>query len=59
MNLKKQRTIVNIVLGVIALLYLGMASAEGPGSIARLSYIGGQVTFSPAGTNKWIVVSAL
>ena len=54
MNTQKHRTLVNLGLGVITLLYLNIANAQGPGNIARLSYISGPVTFSPAGTNQWV-----
>jgi hypothetical protein len=39
------------------LAFSGWASADPPSRVARLGYIGGEVTFSPAGEDDWIEAS--
>ena len=46
-----------IFLASAAALLSGVARADPPSSIARLSYIGGAVSFSPAGENDWVSAS--
>jgi hypothetical protein len=43
-----------LVIGVAALSFGGLASADPPSRVARLGYIGGAVSFSPAGENDWV-----
>ena len=47
------RRMVLIVTGVIALTLSGLAAAEPPSRAARLGYISGTVSFSPAGESDW------
>ena len=42
------------VAGVAVLAFSGWASADPPSRVARLGYITGAVSFSPAGENDWV-----
>ncbi len=43
-----------LLLGVSALVLTGWASADPPSRVARLGYMAGAVSFSPAGENDWV-----
>lgn len=43
-----------LVTGVAALVFSGWASADPPSRVARLGYINGSVSFSPAGEEDWV-----
>ena len=43
-----------LVLGVATLALCGSANADPPGRVARLGYITGTVSFSPAGEDEWV-----
>ncbi len=43
-----------IAIGVAALAFSGWASADPPSRVARLGYMTGAVSFSPAGENDWV-----
>src|SRR3990172_5304315 len=45
---------VAVVLGVTALAFSGLAMADPPSRVARLGYLDGAVSFSPAGENDWV-----
>ena len=45
------------VAGVAALAFGGSASADPPSRVARLGYMSGAVSFSPAGENDWVRAS--
>ncbi len=45
---------VAIVLGITALAFSGLAMADPPSRVARLGYLNGAVSFSPAGENDWV-----
>jgi hypothetical protein len=51
------RMMMRLLLGVAALALAGWASADPPSRIARLSYISGAVSFSPAGDNDWVLAT--
>ena len=42
-----------IAIGVAALAVSGLASADPPSRVARLGYMTGEISFSPAGENDW------
>ena len=42
-----------VAVGVTALLLCGAAFADPPGRVARLTQMGGTITFSPAGEDDW------
>ena len=46
-----------LLLGVTALVLAGWASADPPTRVARLGYISGAVSFSPAGENEWVLAT--
>ena len=46
--------LVALILGVVALALTGWAMADPPTRVARLGYISGEVSFSPAGENEWV-----
>jgi len=46
--------ILALLLGVTALVVAGWASADPPARVARLGYISGAVSFSPAGEDEWV-----
>jgi len=43
-----------LLCGAIVLVWSGWASADPPSRVARLSYISGAVSFSPAGEDDWV-----
>ena len=43
-----------LALGVATLALAGGAMADPPARVARLGYISGAVSFSPAGENEWV-----
>jgi hypothetical protein len=43
-----------LLCGAAALLWAGWASADPPARVARLGYISGAVSFSPAGDDNWV-----
>ena len=49
--------IMALLLGVAALAWAGWASADPPTRVARLGYISGAVSFSPAGENEWVLAT--
>ena len=49
--------IMALLLGVAALAWAGWASADPPTRVARLGYISGAVSFSPAGENDWVLAT--
>ncbi len=42
------------MIGIIALAFSGWASADPPSRVARLGYVSGAVSFSPAGEDDWV-----
>jgi hypothetical protein len=49
-----QTRIVTLCLGLAAFAFAGWANADPPVRVARLGYIGGAVSFSPAGETGWV-----
>lgn len=49
--------IIVLLLGVAALLLAGTASADPPARVARLGYASGDVSFSPAGEDGWLLAA--
>ncbi|OGA53416.1 MAG: hypothetical protein A3F74_05760 [Betaproteobacteria bacterium RIFCSPLOWO2_12_FULL_62_58] len=49
--------IMALLLGVAALAWAGWASADPPTRVARLGYISGAVSFSPAGEDDWVLAT--
>ena len=47
----------SLLLVVTGALFAGVARADPPSSIARLSYVSGAVSFSPAGEDEWVSAS--
>ena len=43
-----------LVVGVTVLAFGGWASADPPSRVARLGYLSGAVSFSPAGEDDWV-----
>ena len=43
-----------LVIGIFALAFSGWASADPPSRVARLGYVSGAVSFSPAGEDDWV-----
>ena len=41
------------VIGIAVLAFSGWASADPPSRVARLGYVTGEISFSPAGENDW------
>ena len=50
----RHNRIIALFLGVAVFAFAGWASADPPARVARLGYIGGAVSFSPAGENAWV-----
>ena len=48
---------VALVAGVAVLAFSGFASADPPSRVARLGYMAGAVSFSPAGESDWVQAS--
>ncbi len=46
--------LVRVVAAALALTLAGFAIADPPMRVARLGYLSGEVTFSPAGENDWV-----
>ena len=46
--------IVRLIAAALALSWIGLAMADPPMRVARLGYLSGTVTFSPAGENDWV-----
>ena len=46
-----------VLAGVAILLFSGFASADPPSRVARLGYMSGAVSFSPAGQDEWVQAS--
>src|SRR5512143_1207739 len=44
-----------LVAGVAVLVFAGLASADPPSRVARLGYMTGAISFSPAGENDWVL----
>lgn len=42
------------IVGMVLLTFTGWASADPPSRVARLGYLSGTVSFSPAGENDWV-----
>ena len=57
MNMQTLRRPAALLLGCLTLMWSGLASAEPPSRAARLGYISGTVSFSPAssptGCRRW------
>jgi hypothetical protein len=49
-----RRRAVGFMAGVAVLAFSGLASADPPSRVARLGYMSGAVSFSPAGENDWV-----
>ena len=43
-----------LVVGITVLAFSGWASADPPSRVARLGYVSGAVSFSPAGEDDWV-----
>ena len=43
-----------LVAGVAIVAFSGWVSADPPSRVARLGYMSGEVSFSPAGENDWV-----
>jgi hypothetical protein len=55
MHMKRLRhTALTLLVGVTVLAFSGWASADPPSCIARLGYLSGTVSFSPAGEDDWV-----
>ncbi|HEX7270756.1 MAG TPA: DUF6600 domain-containing protein, partial [Casimicrobiaceae bacterium] len=52
-NLQQWRNGMMTAVGAMALLFCGAALADPPGRVARLTQMGGTITFSPAGEDDW------
>jgi hypothetical protein len=46
-----------LLIGAAALLFSGWAAADPPSRVARLGYISGAISFSPAGEDDWVRAS--
>ena len=46
--------IARVVAAALTLTLAGLALADPPARVARLGYLSGGVTFSPAGENDWV-----
>ena len=46
--------IIALLFGAATLIFAGWASADPPARVARLGYISGAVSFSPAGEDDWV-----
>ena len=42
------------ILGIVGLVLAGVAQADPPSRVARVGYVNGMVSFSPAGENDWV-----
>ena len=42
------------ILGIVGLALSGIAQADPPSRVARVGYVNGMVSFSPAGENDWV-----
>ena len=54
MNMQTLRRPAVLLLGCLTLMWSGLASAEPPSRAARLGYISGTVSFSPAAQPDWV-----
>ena len=54
MNMQTLRRPAALLLGCLTLMWSGLASAEPPSRAARLGYISGTVSFSPASQPDWV-----
>jgi hypothetical protein len=52
-NSLRQRALA-LVVGITVLAFSGWASADPPSRVARLGYVSGAVSFSPAGEHDWV-----
>jgi hypothetical protein len=52
---RSRNRIIALLFGAATLILAGWASADPPARVARLGYISGAVSFSPAGENDWVV----
>ncbi len=43
-----------LLIGIIAIAAVGVANADPPARVARLGYVNGPVSFSPAGDDDWV-----
>jgi hypothetical protein len=46
--------VIALLFGAATLILAGWASADPPARVARLGYISGAVSFSPAGEDNWV-----
>lgn len=46
--------VITLCLGIVALVWTALACADPSARVARLSYTGGAVSFSPAGEDVWV-----
>ncbi len=53
-NSKIPRRLAGLLLGVAGMAWAASAYADPPSRVARLAYIGGAVSFSPAGEDEWV-----
>ena len=49
------RRIARATLALLVVTFAGLASADPPTRVMRLSYVGGAVSFAPAGSDEWVV----
>ncbi len=49
----KARCVVSLIAGIAILAFSGWAGADPPARVARLGYVNGGVSLSPAGENDW------
>ncbi|MBA5689849.1 DUF6600 domain-containing protein [Rugamonas apoptosis] len=54
MNMSTPRRLRALLAGILSLMLCGLAAAEPPSRAARLAYISGTVSFSPAGESDWL-----
>ncbi|HEU4845055.1 MAG TPA: DUF6600 domain-containing protein, partial [Burkholderiaceae bacterium] len=54
MNISTPRRLRALLAGILSLMLCGLAAAEPPSRAARLGYISGTVSFSPAGESDWL-----
>ncbi|MEO7760464.1 MAG: DUF6600 domain-containing protein, partial [Casimicrobiaceae bacterium] len=54
---RNARRITALIVAVTAYIFSGVAQADPPGRVARLGYITGSVSFSPAGEDDWVHAS--
>ena len=53
-NTKLHNRVIAFVLGLATLVMAASANADPPARVARLGYLSGAVSFSPAGEDEWV-----